>query len=41
MTFHELLRFNETLEKTCLFHFNEADGLGIVSAFIVLTNSDT
>ena len=28
---------DETLEKTCLFHFNEAHGHGIVSALIIMT----
>ena len=27
---------DETLEKTCLLHFNEADGHGIISALIVM-----
>ena len=28
---------DETLENTCLFHTNEADGHGIISALIVMT----
>ena len=28
---------DETLEKTCLFHFEEADGIGLISALIVMT----
>ena len=28
---------DKSLEKTCLFHYNEADGYGIVSALITMT----
>ena len=29
---------DETLEKACLFHHEEADGIGLISALIAMTN---
>ena len=32
---------NEILEKTCIFHFKEADGIGLILALIAMTKLRT